>query len=257
MSTHNPRRMDEGLERWLREACGVKLIKRSVPNTLGSQTVAQAIRSRPDLARAMTRTRELLTPAPDATIADALQSLLRNCAKRRDDKGVAIEDRIERIAAKLTAYPEDIAIYALETWDDQPPPDGLHFPRWAQLRLVCEDLFAWRRAVLPALQQCEPFEEPKPQEVSHEERQGARWLYVEAMRRLGARPRPDLLPDGYDVAAYGAPLAAQPPASQSAAQGVMAKRLAERQAEARELAAMECAEWREIESKRRMTEKTP
>lgn len=131
---------------------------------------------------------------------DALVSLESATGKPRAiDSDEADEFKLDRYVRKLREYPGDIVLHVLETWDDRPPPAGLFFPRIAELRPILTNASRFRRELLVALQACEPFDPPPPPpEETEADRQAVRRKYVETCKRMGTRPRADLLPDDYD-----------------------------------------------------------
>jgi hypothetical protein len=99
----------------------------------------------------------LVLPSSQRTIEEWVAELSVITARRADDEfGEAL--RLNAYATRLQDYPADVARAALldRTWK--------FFPTWAELKAVCEELQAPRRAMLSALRRCasgyaEPAEE--------------------------------------------------------------------------------------------------
>lgn len=102
--------------------------------------------------RLLATLQKLLRPASDAELIAALASLERVTGRTR---GEVDDETLERYVAKLRAFPADIALHVCATWDDRPGDEGKFFPKPAQLKQACEELFATRRTWLPALQRFE------------------------------------------------------------------------------------------------------
>lgn len=170
----------------------------------------------------MGKLRELLTPASDAELLDALISLEQSTGKAKSEGEDAEDVKLDRYVAKLRDYPADVALHTLATWDDK----NIFFPRWAELKAALDRAFAFRRQILPALQSCKPFaeeiDERTPEEMEAE-KQEVRRKYVEFCRRMGTRPRADLLPDDYDGEAE--PFRTPPATHSGNASGIIAQRV--------------------------------
>lgn len=176
----------------------------------------------------------LLAPASDAVLEKALAALsllvTRQGAEEDVDEDTA-ELQLALYVARLRDYPEDIALNAIETWPDR----SQFWPAWKQLKDVLDADFAWRRQLLPALQQIVSHADAHPeQSAAEKEADRIRVLdvYVDFCEKMRVKPDPLILPnatrhrDPDDV----------PPAPQTDFE----KRIAAREAADREAARQHC-----------------
>lgn len=158
MEMQSPAEIDAEFLDWLVQSAGLRFETMLRPGSL--QTHLEAVesgststRSPPTtIKRAISALEKILRPARDAELRGALVSLERATARSR---GEGEDDLLERYLAKLRQYPADIALHVCATWDDRPGDEGTYFPKPAQLKQACEELFAARRRWLPALQRFE------------------------------------------------------------------------------------------------------
>lgn len=156
METKSPAETDAEFLDWLAQHCGARieetLRQGSQQARLDVVSVGTSTTTTPK--RALATLQKILKRASDAELIAALTELeLATGKKRGDENG---EDLLlERYLSKLRQFPADIALHVCATWDDRPGDEGTYFPKPAQLKTACEELFAVRRRWLPALERFE------------------------------------------------------------------------------------------------------
>lgn len=87
------------------------------------------------VARGIRMHERALLPAPESALLKAL-GVLATLTKARAEDGADLKLRLKAYAAKLSAYPADIAMHVLSTQAGQGP----FFPAWSEL----EERLSWR-----------------------------------------------------------------------------------------------------------------
>lgn len=133
----------------------------------------------------------LLKPASDEQMIAWLHSLELATGKAQKLSSDDEDEKLDRYLAKLRKFPADIVEHVLATWDDRPPPTGEFFPRTAQLKQACDQAFAWRRSLLPALQRATMLDAdaaPQRSKPTDEEAAIIAAKHAEVMRSFASTP---------------------------------------------------------------------
>lgn len=136
---------------------------------------------------------ELLRPASDDAIQRALVRLDGMTGRKKADSDEAEDIQLDGLFAKLKAYPGDIVIHALWTWDDRHE----FWPRWKLLKDELDHLFAFRRSLLPALQDVK-YADEKREPPSQDEIDRINAMHADFLHKMGAsaqklKPPPTIL----------------------------------------------------------------
>lgn len=113
----------------------------------------------PDFDRAHQILRSALQPAPRIELAKAITAMGMLTANKAGDE-VSLDLRLEAYVQKLSGYPADVALSAVNGWSEK----SKWWPAWAELREECENLMIQRRQMLAALEYEEPAIESEPSE---------------------------------------------------------------------------------------------
>lgn len=177
-SAQPPALNDADLAASLQQHGGLKLAERRVVLQGQPELIATALTtSKPNFRWSISLLQRALEPATTERLEQALATLSVLIAKRASEEDEA-ELQLAVYAARLRAYPADVAMRVLSEW----PSRSRFWPTWCELESELNRLVRWRTEALAAVQLAAAGEQPEaPVKKTPDVAKG--------LRALGARLR--------------------------------------------------------------------